>query len=273
MKRLGGVVIVGVLAAVAYTRDYWSEQTLRNLPIAEKNRVARVLWGTDAANRITGSTLPDLIVAFGGNDSINGKKGDDIVFGGRGNDFIVGDSGFDVIFGETGNDSIEGNIGNDTIFGGPGDDEIEALSENDFVDAGPGDDWVNGGLGLDQIFGGPGDDYLWGRWGEDILDGGPGDDTLYGASETNVLIGGPGRDFFHYDIFDTRDNGAYDIIMDFERGVDKIHLNEEVVGIVFRLQDGSRKWTDIRMTDPSGNNDRTVIVEGLWINRNDAETY
>jgi hypothetical protein len=64
-----------------------------------------------------------------------------------------------------------------------------------------------------------------------------------------------------------------DIILDFVRGEDVIHVNSQVTGIVFRMLDGSHRWTDIRMTDPSGSNQRTVIVEGLWINRTDAQLY
>jgi len=234
----------------------------------------RIIRGDDGSNTIFGGAGPDIIYGFAGLDRISGNGGNDLIIGGSGADRLVGNNGADFIRGDAGDDLIDGSNGNDTLFGGIGDDEILALAANDLVDCGPGNDTVNAGLGDDLVLGGSGDDFLWGRWGLDRLEGGHGDDILYGASEMNTLIGGPGRDRFHYDVFDARDNGGVDIIVDFVRGVDWIRVNTAATGTISRAIDGQgRRRTDIHVTDPSGSNVRDIVVMDVWVNRNDVEFY
>ncbi len=99
----------------------------------------------------TGSDEDDLLVSFGGSDTINAGDGHDVVFGGggddalhggAGDDYLHGGSGNDVIFGGEGNDIIDGGIGKDVLEGGAGDDLILA-DINDTVHGGSGNDTID----------------------------------------------------------------------------------------------------------------------------------
>lgn len=77
-----------------------------------------------------------------------------------------------------------------------------------------------GGPGYDDFFGGAGDDLMTGGSGDDYLTGGAGSDTFRYESvgDSSVLFGSP--EFY------SRSN--FDVIMDFEVGVDSIFLSENL---------------------------------------------
>ncbi len=78
-------------------------------------------------------SIPSLIFAGGGNDTVWGSQGPDRILGGVGRDWISGGAG---------NDTLYGNEGNDRLFGGAG---------KDYIVAGAGADVVRGGAGRDRI--------------------------------------------------------------------------------------------------------------------------
>ncbi|MER3435311.1 MAG: alkaline phosphatase [Leptolyngbya sp. ERB_1_1] len=150
--------------------------------------------GTNEAEELVGGDDRDVIVAFGGDDTVAGGLGDDILYGGEGNDLPRGDlNSVDAQNGESG--------GNDIIYGGAGNDRISGKSGND------------------QLYGEAGDDILVGDNGDDLLWGGLGNDTLMGnnfsggsGSNTFVLAAGEGTD----------------TIIDFQVGRDRIALANEL---------------------------------------------
>ncbi len=145
----------------------------------------------------------DLILGFGGNDSIDAGDGDDRVFGGDGNDTIdggvgndglVGDDGDDIIEGNDGDDMLFGNAGNDQLFGGDGMDKLEGGTGDDLLEGGDGNDDLWAGAGNDRVVGGDGDDVANGGSGNDVILGNAGNDTLDGASGDDTIRGGEGDD-------------------------------------------------------------------------------
>jgi Ca2+-binding RTX toxin-like protein len=159
--------------------------------------------GSDGADVITGSGLPDMIL---------GEIGADVIAGGGGNDVIYGGDGADDINGGNGNDIIDGGIGADAMSGGAGTDTLKESADVDFLLTdttltGVGADTLNafervklaGGVGANTIdastftgstflFGGPGNDVLIGGTGDDVLKGSLGADAMNGGAGTDTLI-------------------------------------------------------------------------------------
>ncbi|HIK30892.1 MAG TPA: hypothetical protein IGS17_20915 [Oscillatoriales cyanobacterium M59_W2019_021] len=100
---------------------------------------------------------------------------------------------------------LEGTSQEDSIFGLDGDDTLLGRGGNDLLRGGDDRDFLNGGEG---------DDRLWGDRGRDSLQGGEGSDIF-------VL-----RSFPNPDPEDTLP--TFDIIFDFEKGVDLIGLAEDL---------------------------------------------
>lgn len=117
------------------------------------------------------------------------------IFGIENNLFIHPDTIIEHAFTGSGNDIIIGNDAANRLSGGPGDD---------------------------GIFGGQGNDTIWGRNGADILRGDRGNDVIIGGDGDDWYVGGPGKDVFYM----TRDGNDEDTIWDFNRGQDKINLQQ-----------------------------------------------
>jgi Ca2+-binding RTX toxin-like protein len=66
---------------------------------------------------------------------------------------------------------------------------------------------------------------LFGGGGHDTLFGGDGNDTLLGGGGADGLTGGTGADTFRYDSTADSNAGLWDVIGDFQTGVDKIDLS------------------------------------------------
>ena len=213
--------------------------------------------GGEGDDGLRGEDGNDTLDGGAGNDSLPGANGDDSVIGGLGDDRLGGGYGNDYMEGGDGNDSGGGGFGNDTIIGGEGDDLLSGGADqdtvlgngghdtlagsfgSDLVDGSTGHDSLGGGHGHDTIIGGEGDDsigagdhndtvtgdaghdFIGGGDGNDTLDGGTGMDTLNGGYGNDVLTGGADADIF---VFNNRSGDGYDIITDFEDGVDLIRL-------------------------------------------------
>jgi Ca2+-binding RTX toxin-like protein len=79
-----------------------------------------------------------------------------------------------------------------------------------------------------MLWGNGGSDLLGGRGGDDYLDGGRGDDTINGGAGDDILAGGADADRFDFQRHDGATDFGHDLITDFERGLDKILVDDTV---------------------------------------------
>ena len=122
-------------------------------------------------------------------------------------DTLIGNLGKDVIYGTIRKDNLTGSNGADKLYASLGNDKLFGNRGNDVLDAGQGNDSLNGGDGNDTLYGG---------LGNDLLNGGSGND---------VLVGGDGNDTFTFKRTDTLLKNDFDVIQDFQVGVDKLVLD------------------------------------------------
>lgn len=122
----------------------------------------------------------------------------------------------DTLINNLGQNVIYGTIGENNLKGTNSGDKIYASLGNDKVDGKKGDDIIEGGQGNDTLNGGQGNDKLYGGWGDDVLIGGEGN---------NLLVGGDGHDTFVFNGGDSLLKGEFDVIKDFQVGIDKIEFN------------------------------------------------
>jgi endoglucanase len=169
-----------------------------------------IITGTTGDDNLIGTDQQDSITASNGNDFVEGGSGDDILFGQGHNDIVVGGAGNDLIKGGSGHDYVNGSSGEDTVYGQNGNDSVVGSTGNDILSGGGGNDLVLG----------QGDD--------DKINGGGGEDTLIGGLGRDIIRGGAGADLFEFDV-SPGNAGGFDIIKDFEPGLDKIQV-EDIVG-------------------------------------------
>ena len=115
-----------------------------------------------------------------------------------------------------------------SITGTKGNDNLIGTDRQDSITAGQGDDLLDGRSSNDILRGGSGNDTLLGQDGNDKISGGSGDDTLVGGSGRDIVRGGSGADLFEFDVA-PGNAGGFDIVKDFEPGLDKIRV-EDIVG-------------------------------------------
>ena len=131
------------------------------------------------------------------------------------------------IYGTTLNDVLDGTFGNDYIYAKLGDDILRGNS---------GEDTLEGHEGNDTLYGDNDDDILRGGTGNDSAFGGNGDDTISGGQrgnhiEIDYLTGNAGQDLFvlgsfHGNYYSQAGNSDYAVVTDFEKGQDRILLDE-----------------------------------------------
>lgn len=244
--------------------------------------------GADGDDQLVGSDGDDSLTGGSGNDHIQGLAGNDLIYGGDGDDFIDADGGLDTVFGGAGDDEIHtgalqefssasGGAGNDYLLGGSGSDFFHGDTGNDTLDSGAGNDTLFADSGLDILVGGDGNDALSGQEhpntptqgaterlavNSNQMSGGAGDDLLIAGYTSNgsgvdSMTGGTGADDFLFqlgqDLVDTTLFNNLGLIMDFERGIDRV-LIEVDTGLTMETQlvDGVNF---IAIADPfSGNN-------------------
>ncbi len=210
--------------------------------------LANVLFaGNDVIN---GSALDDVLYGYAGDDLVYGGQGENRVYGGDGNDQVNGGSKNDKLYGDAGDDWLFGGKGNDKLFGGDGLDiaayygvlspvkvnlgkgkAAKAKVGFDEVDKLKGIEGVMGGLGKDKLVGNGKDNHLGGDAGDDVLKGKGGDDLLVGGWGIDTLVGGKGDDIFLFDLPPAVSGSLnYDVIKDFGKGNDSIHLDQAFFG-------------------------------------------
>ena len=151
--------------------------------------------------------------------------------------------------GTDGKNSINGGSGNDHILGLGGDDSINGQQGDDILDGGPGNDDINGQQGNDYLYGGEGNDKLNGQGGNDVIYGGPGNDDITGGTGNDWLYGEAGADVFKY----SNANEAFDVIVGFESGIDKLEFSGAITG------GGARYSLVLVDTTGNGQADSTVV--------------
>ncbi len=190
------------------------------------------------------SISPNELVFLSDGDDIFDNPNDSRcrIYGGRGNDELFANKD-DRLFGEEGNDLLDasGGLGGNRLYGGEGEDELFA-NKDDRLFGGEGDDFLDAsvGEGHNRLDGSEGnDDLLAGS--NDQLVGGNGDDILRIISGSdNLLYGGSGADQFWIvngrlpdTLPETRQLTDFGLppledtrntIVDFEQGIDKIHI-------------------------------------------------
>ncbi|MBR0681718.1 calcium-binding protein [Roseomonas eburnea] len=215
-----------------------------------------LLFGTDRADLVHADadipgSFDNLIMTFGGSDTIHAGQGDDIVFAGgsgggdddrgrgRGRDRDDDDHGRgrgrDDDHGHGGSrggddhhggpalparggdsDWVFGDEGNDILFGGKGDDVMSGGADNDILFGDEGNDVLSGDAGADLIYGGK---------GKDLLVGGAGADTLLGGAGADTLAGQGGADTFYFE-----SGFGRDVVLDFRPGDDVIAIQANING-------------------------------------------
>lgn len=185
-----------------------------------------VIRGGKGNDLIFGNDGSDKIYGDNGNDFLSGGRGKDVFFGGNGNDTIVVSGGTNKAYGGAGQDTFIGAAGKDTFLGGNDADTAYGKGGNDRLKGGDGDDFLFGDAGKDTLIGGNNKDYLQGDSGNDKLFGGKGADILLGGQGADTLTGGAhGDQFLFHNLSESGvGRGNRDVIVDFERGLDKIDL-------------------------------------------------
>ena len=167
---------------------------------------------TGTALNGTGNGLDNVITGNAQNNVLDGAAGADSMAGGLGNDtYIVDQSGDSVteLAGE-GRDTVRSAV-----------DYVLGANVEDLVLTGSARDGTGNGL----------DNVLTGNALANTLNGGAGNDTLFGGDGVDRFIGGTGADIFIADINGTKvasKDGpiSLDLILDFEKGVDKIDVSD-----------------------------------------------
>jgi len=203
-----------------------------------------------------------------GDDELYAKK-EDRFFGEEGNDILDASNGFgsNRLYGGLGEDEILVNV-NDRAFGGDGDDLIDSsvgvgqpgaiVSGGNYLSGDNGNDTLIAGS-LDELHGGNGEDILKvRRGGENLLYGGADADQFWIADGTipdTVPVEYPEgteeellpEGFSLPDLVDTRNT-----IMDFELGVDKIHIRG--------LETVATTFDDLELLPAFGDRGSTSII-------------
>ena len=122
-------------------------------------------------------------------------------------------------------DSLIGRLGDDVTYGSVCNDRLRAKRKGSKIYAGLGNDIVIGRKGDDILEGGMGNDRLFGNRGDDSLSGGMGDDILVGGLGNDILVGGHGADTFIFKRRQSLKAGEFDIVEDFEVGIDHLKLS------------------------------------------------
>lgn len=182
--------------------------------------------GTDAADRLAGTTGDDVLHGLAGADRIEGRAGDDTINGGEGRDRMAGGTGDDTYFVDHRRDQVveRDGEGHDRVYSSVS-HELDRHVE-DLVLTGP--DPIDGrGNALDNLVAGtPAANRLEGGAGDDTLEGLAGNDVLVGGAGVDTLDGGAGADVI---VLDERPAiGNIDVLVSFSAYEDSIRLDPSV---------------------------------------------
>jgi Ca2+-binding RTX toxin-like protein len=190
--------------------------------------------GGNAGDDIYGNGSSNSLVAWAGDDLLNGRGGNDALAGGTGSDTYAFGAGWgsDTLDDVSGVDSLSftgitsrsvvvdidaseqgteaSSAGNtldfpstviiENVFGTQVRDDISGNGSGNSLVAWAGDDELRGRGGDDRLLGDDGNDHLIGDDGADLLNGGEGDDEIFAQDgEADEIRCGGGNDVAHYD--------------------------------------------------------------------------
>ena len=216
---------------------------LAAIPLATYNSNMAVL----AANPVVGRLTDNVGIAYGAViENGTGGSGNDLLVGNQVGNFLKGNGGDDGLNGGAGGDTLDGGTGADTMLGGTGDDLYFVDLSGDIVAEllAEGTDTVSSGISYtlgDNVenlvltgsaedgTGNALDNIIQGNALGNALDGAGGNDRLIGGDGVDLMTGGAGADVFvgeiNADKVDMKKGEiSLDLILDFEKGVDKIDL-------------------------------------------------
>jgi predicted ribosomally synthesized peptide with SipW-like signal peptide len=92
----------------------------------ELSQYETVIYGTPGDDQLglTDTNHPQLILGYGGNDTLIGGNQKDCLVGGEGSDHIFGNNAIDILLGGAGDDFIDGGNAEDSIDGGGGASDV-----------------------------------------------------------------------------------------------------------------------------------------------------
>lgn len=157
--------------------------------------VANLIKGSCEEDKLTGTSLRDVIYGLGENDKLGGGNAGDVLVGGSGNDVLEGGAGDDILIGGIpASSSLAGapvpaesachdNHGEDSHHDdehgdSDGHDSDDEDSCHDDEHDKPDNNLLNGGAGNDTLIGGGRNDLLIGGTGNDTLETGNGADII-----------------------------------------------------------------------------------------------
>jgi Ca2+-binding RTX toxin-like protein len=200
------------------------------------------IHGSSGGDTLTGGSGKDVVAGYGGADTLRGAGGADILYGGTGadtfvygvgestliqwdliSDFATGQDKLDISAADGGR-AVIARFGTSSFvyFGGMG----TGLSVVHVVGEVQVDDLIVSGATTGfTIYGSFGAETLRGGAGNDILVGGSGTTTLIGGGGADILYGGLGSDTFTYQSIAHSNFAAYDLIVGFSSGQDKIDIS------------------------------------------------
>lgn len=161
-------------------------------------------------------TLISIIGAVGTdfNDTLSGDANANRLEGGKGDDTLNGRAGDDILMGGDGADTLRGGAGTDTADYSGGGPARVSLASGEAVDSSGTIDHLSG---IENLIGSLSPDFLVGDDGTNRLTGGVGADTLTGRGGADTFV-----------FTDRLDFG--DTIRDFQSGLDRIEIDNAVIG-------------------------------------------
>lgn len=203
---------------------------------AEFGVLKAVVSNLTSIENATGSNFSDTIIGTDHFNIIDGGLGNDLLDGGGGLDTVSFESHDQITIGA--GDQFNISLGRNGADGNA--DWLAMISQNTFVErendtlrhfqnviGSKNSEHIGGNEQDNTINGRGGDDVINGFEGNDILIGGDGDDRLIGSVGIDTMTGGTGADRFLF--VSTGDSpyaaSSFDLITDFEHGIDKLDLS------------------------------------------------
>lgn len=234
-----------------------------------------ILSGGDGRDRLLGGGGNDELLGESGADELNGDNGEDLLFGGGGNDLLRGGNGADELFGRGGDDVLLGGAGADVLEGGA-DSAVSLRSVGDGISEPGGfqvaqfdDDPLLARVVAGAAFGDDlpfpedlsGLDIVWQVTVESTV---PGVTIIEAEGVGDVITGGAGVDTFVVGA----DDGV-DLLLGFERGVDRVELADGLEVAAFLTTSVSSDGVLAQISQfilerPDGTGSATVVIPDLF---------
>ncbi|WP_421202380.1 immunoglobulin-like domain-containing protein [Aeromonas enteropelogenes] len=175
--------------------------------------------------------IADTVFTYGGNDHVEGGRGNDVVY--------LGDSGNNLVDFSSAVDFVNADVAaitQQTVAGVVREDgdlipAKASVAWGDVAQGAQGNDFLFGEDGVDLLFGGSGNDYLDGGNDRDFIRGGSGEDVIVGGAGSDYLRGEAGADTFLWQQGDALEQGSNNAAMTPDHAIDYItdfhvdHLN------------------------------------------------